>query len=357
MERLALRSGLVPRPAAEAYGGLALAGVLIAAVELGIPARLERGPVTLAALADGLAPDAVELLVECLVSAGYLHRTGDVVALTVQGRRWLAPRGSHSMAAFVAACADYGPWWSRLADVVRTGRPVGHHEAAPDDAYWRRYELGQRDLARLSADEVARHIRLGRGPRRVLDIGGGHGSYTIALCRGNPGLRATVLDLPGAVAVGTEVVTAAGLAERIDFRTGDAREVDFGTGYDAVLCFNLIHHLDPAEIVRLFRRAAGALAPGGRLHVLDGFAPSGGPHTARRNRPGGRGRDPAAAYTALFMYLTSGSRLHTHEEMRGFLASSGLHRVSSRAIRRMPGLSLYSAMARPSALLGDAGAS
>ena len=106
--------------------------------------------------------------------------------------------------------------------------PRASHGAPPDDPYWERYIRGQRELARLSAAEVARKLRLPSGARQLLDIGGGHGLYSAALCRRHPGLTATVLDLPGSAAVGREIVAAAGMADRVRFRDGDATAGDLG---------------------------------------------------------------------------------------------------------------------------------
>ena len=134
---------------------------------------------------------------------------------------------------------------------------------------------------------MARKLRLPSGARQLLDIGGGHGLYSAALCRRHPGLTATVLDLPGSAAVGREIVAAAGMADRVRFRDGDATagdlgSGDLGSGYDAVLCFNLVHHLSPDQIPALFGKAREALAPGGTLAVMDAFAdPAAGPRRRR----------------------------------------------------------------------------
>ena len=121
----------------------------------------------------------------------------------------------------------------------------------------------------------------------VLDVGGGHGWYSATLCRRHAGLSATVLDLPGSARVGREVIEAAGLAHRVTFVEGDARTAEFPGGQDAVLFFNLLHHLTETEIPALFERAAKALKPGGTLAVLDAFAEPPRPGRPRRQR----GRD------------------------------------------------------------------
>jgi cyclopropane fatty-acyl-phospholipid synthase-like methyltransferase len=79
----------------------------------------------------------------------------------------------------------------------------------------------------------------------------------------------------------------------------DATADDLGSGYDAVLCFNLVHHLAPEQIVGLFRRTYEALVPGGVLAVMDAFAEP------------GRRASAAANTLGMFAYLSSGSEIHT----------------------------------------------
>jgi len=331
LEWLALRAGVVPVAAAEAWGGMALSGVIIAAVDSGLAARLARGPATAAELAAdlGLDPVATALLLSCLHTGGHVARRGEAYRLTRSSRRWLDPASSLSVARFVSANADYWTWWSSLAEVTRTGRTFGHHSAPPDDAYWRRYIRGQLDLARLSAGEVARKLRLPAGPRSLLDIGGGHGWYSAALCQRHPGLTATVLDLPGSVAAGREIIAEAGLAERVLFRAGDATSDDLGRGYDGVLCFNLIHHLSPEAIMSLFRRVGEALAPGGRFAVMDAFA-----EPSRR-------QSAAANVLGLFVYLSSGAQVYTPGQLREWLAEAGFGAPKRIPILRIPGQAMY----------------
>src|SRR5215469_2463522 len=133
--------------------------------------------------------------------------------LSRSGRRWLHPDSGLSVARFVAGTADYWSWWSGLDEVTRGAPVAGHHDAPPGDPYWRRYIGGQSELARLSAAEVARTLRLPGHPGSVLDIGGGHGWYSAQLCRRYRHLTATVLDLPGSAAIGREIIAAAGLSD------------------------------------------------------------------------------------------------------------------------------------------------
>ena len=56
-----------------------------------------------------------------------------------------------------------------------------------------------RAMASGSAREVGRRTPVKSGARDMLDIGGSHGYYSVAICRRHPGLRAVILDLPEAI--------------------------------------------------------------------------------------------------------------------------------------------------------------
>ena len=258
---------------------MAVSGVVVAAVRTGITARLAAGQATAAKIAAdlGLDPLPTRLLLDCLCSSGHVVRRSGRYRLSRRGRRWLDPASPLSVAAYVAGTADYWDWWAGLTDTVRTGVSSGSHEAGPDDPYWRRYIAGQHELARLSAAEIARKLPLPGSPRTLLDLGGGHGWYSAALCLRHPGLTATVLDLPGSAAVGREIIAAAGLTDRVRFRDGDATTADLGGGYDAVLCFNLIHHLGSGAGGRPAaagpRRAEARRHPGGTRRIRGAWPP------------------------------------------------------------------------------------
>jgi 2-polyprenyl-3-methyl-5-hydroxy-6-metoxy-1,4-benzoquinol methylase len=336
IEWLALRLGLVPTAAAEAWGGMALSAVLIAATRLGVTARLAQGPASVDEIIRdlGLDPTAARLLLDNLASAGYLVRRTGRYRLTRRARRWLAPDSDLSVARFVAGTGDYWQWWAALPEVARSGTPFQHHDIPPDDPYWRRYLTGQFELSRLSAGEVARKLDVPAGERTMLDVGGGHGWYSAQLCRRHPGLTATVLDLPGSARIGREIIAEAGMSDRVRHRDGDALTADLGGPYDLILCFNVVHHLTPEQIVALFTRLRAALTPDGSLAVMDGFA-----DPTRRASAAGN-------VLGLFVYLSSGSGAFTPAQLDEWLKTAGFTRPRKVPMRRIPGLALY--QSRPS---------
>jgi cyclopropane fatty-acyl-phospholipid synthase-like methyltransferase len=163
----------------------------------------------------------------------------------------------------------------------------------------------------------------------LLDIGGAHGAYAAAFCRRYPTLTATVLDLPPVAAIGAELIRSTGLAERIEFRAGDACQDELGSSYDIVLLFDVLHHFSAQQARTLVKRAVDALAPGGLVSVLE---------PVRARRP-----SQFAALLHLHYFLASRGGVFTPQTLTAWLAEADCTRVRSRSLRRAPGMSLFSA--------------
>ena len=149
---------------------------------------------------------------------------------------------------------DQWEWVSRLESYIEKGEASDIH-ARLDAPHWRNYILGLRDIASLSADEVARRVHL-RSPRSLLDVGAGHCLYSIVMCHRHPSLRVTVVDLEPAARVGREQVAQAGLADRFTFNVGCLSDTPFGENHDVAFLFNVMHHLDETRVS--FRRLSAA---------------------------------------------------------------------------------------------------
>lgn len=323
----------IPTPVPQTLFAPPTARVVQVGVAVGLFERLARGgPARGDDLARelGLQPAGTRLLCECLAAMGHLKVSRDGrYRLSRRSRPWLDPASPRAVTQYIAHTATYWPWWEQLEALVRDGAHVELHGAGPDDPAWERYIRGQYELARFSAPEVAKAIELPAGARSVLDVAGAHGFFAAALCDRHPGLRATVVDLPGSAAVGRRIAAEAGHADRVGFVDGSAFDADLGGPHDAALVFNLVHHLDPAATVALLRRVHAALAPGGVLAVLDLFA------RPRGSAPGGE------AFLGLFFHLTSGADVRSDAELRGYLAEAGFAPPRATGLLRIPAQTLY----------------
>ena len=336
LERVAIATNQVPLPAAYALYGLTAGRVVGVAQRLGIFRQLLAGPATAGRVAEQLELQVAgtRLLCENLAGMTILEQDGHTFSLSGRARKWLDPASDTYIGTWLEHTTTYWEWYGDLERIVRDGGSFEiHREPADDEEYWRVYITGQYEIARLSAGEVAKAIRLPSQPTALLDVAGGHGWFSAELCKRHEALRATVLDLPGSARVGREIIARAGMSERVEHRDGDMFTVELGGPYDGALVFDIIHHLSAEQIVVLLKRVREALAPGGTLAVLDMFRSD-----AKRQRA-------SAAGVGLLFHLTSGADLHSPDELAGYFAESGFGAPKRTKVRRIPDQDLYQARA------------
>ena len=107
------------------------------------------------------------------------------------------------------------------------------------------------------------------GVSTMLDVGGGWGQFAKAMCAVRPELSATVLDIPQVAEVAPMSIRDTEFEGRISWIGGDYLKTDYGQGFDLVLLANILHQELATEAAAIVRRAAQALAPGGRVVVVD----------------------------------------------------------------------------------------
>ena len=59
------------------------------------------------------------------------------------------------------------------------------------------------------------------GVRRILDLGGGSGAYSIAFAKACPDVQCEILDIPEVVPLTAEYVSQAGVSAQVSLRAGD----------------------------------------------------------------------------------------------------------------------------------------
>jgi SAM-dependent methyltransferase len=344
LERLALVTRRVPIPLVHALGGALLARAVIVSTRLGLFEALQATELTAVELAGrcGSDPYATRKLLDALVSTGYLARRGPAYHLTWISRKWLlrdSPTSLHDVILYESVEWD---WLARLDTFVRTGRPLDFHSTmAPDE--WGLYQRAMRGIAGLGAAEVARRVPMPRHARAMLDVGGSHGYYSVALCRRYPRLHATVLDRPEAIEHAAVILAREGMGDRVVHRIGDARMADLGDAdYDFVLIAQLVHHFDEARNRTLVRRAARALRPGGYLVILEAI---------RLPTPGKGGQ--LAGLLDLYFAFTSRAGTWSLAELAIWQRDAGLtpHRLIR--LRTLPGFAALAAMKPPLGKRGE----
>jgi SAM-dependent methyltransferase len=325
IESIALRSGALPINVVKAVWSFTVSRTLEAAVELDVFALFLEGPRTARQLAEAQGWDerGIETLLAALNSFGLLKRRDGVFELTKEARKFFTG-GPDDNKAGVRLGAMLGRKMENLADAIRTGERPDFHESL-DDEEWAAYLEGLAGLAPMTAKEVVRKLKL-KDEARLLDVGGGHARFSIALCEAREGLKAEILDLPGAGPVGRKIIAESRVADRVEFREGDLRTTPWGEGYDLVLLFNILHNLEESVAAESVQKAFDALAPGGRLAILEG------------QHAGGSGNlSFQEGFGELLFYVLSNSLTWPWQTLQGWMEAAGFVNIKRKKMLTLPG--------------------
>ena len=175
LERVAITFNLAPLPGAHALYGMTAGRVVGVAQKLGIFGVLLAGPATAGRVAEqlDLQVAGTRLLCENLAGLGILDQDGHTFSVAKPSRKWLDPASPTYVGTWLEHTASYWPWYGDIERIVREGGSFEiHREPAEDEEYWRVYITGQYELARLSAEEVAKAIKLPPNPTRPARRGG-----------------------------------------------------------------------------------------------------------------------------------------------------------------------------------------
>jgi 2-polyprenyl-3-methyl-5-hydroxy-6-metoxy-1,4-benzoquinol methylase len=315
---LFLQFNQAPAPILDIWSGPAFYTIL-SAIRLGLFASLQRQPATPGEVAARLQidPRGAAILLETLRGLHYVQRQGERFANSAMTTKWLTDAGEINLSAYFQY---WGVAMERLlptmTESLRTGQPpVNLYEWLEDEPEASRFfQEGMIALTRYALPDVLRALDLPPGATQLLDVGGGHAFYSIGLCQKYPGLKATILDGAQALVTGQETIAKAGLTERITTRAGNFLADDLGSGYDAILLFNIVHGLTPASNLDLLRKCAGALKPGGRVYVLEQIAGS-APLPLMNT---------GVQLLSISFYHLLGGQVYALEEMQGWFTTAGL---------------------------------
>ncbi len=255
-----------------------------AASGVGLFERLDRGEATSETAAADLSLDPAmteRLLIAC-AAMDLVTRGGGGWRLTTRAEATLVPGAPFYQGDALAHSAQVEPAWHDLAAHVRgrAGWSRFVEGADPPERSHRHFILAMHNMATAGrAADLADHVRQACGglSGHLMDVGGGPGTYAMALCDRNPGLRATVLDLAETVEIARGVIQAMGMADRVRTVAGDWNEDEFlppeapdaGAALnDAVLMSNVLHGPSSGAEMKL-TKARRSLRRGGVLVIQD----------------------------------------------------------------------------------------
>ena len=247
--------------------------VLRAGVKLGLFDILEQQPLSCEEIAEKLKSDLsfTKSFLETCVVLELIKKEKDQYNNTDETSQFLVFGQPKYIGDHILHITNSWYTWGNLDQLIRQGKTQLPFENGFVDAntYWSDYMKGQH--SRCTAGQGAylvENVDLTQ-KRKLLDLGGGAGSYSIALCQANSELQAFVVDQKEPLEIAVSLIEAKNLQKQITLVEGDFNTIPLDTDYDVVLISGVVCTKSESECINLFHRAYDALLPGGLMIVQD----------------------------------------------------------------------------------------
>jgi demethylspheroidene O-methyltransferase len=303
----------------DVVAGFVNSQTLMALVELRVFHRLQDGPATTAqmAAACGVPPARMQVLLQAGAGLGLLRRHRDGrFGLAVRGASLLAVPGLEAMVlhhrALYADLADPVAFWRDGSDtqLARFWPYVFGAAGAGDPQTTATYSTLMAESQVLVAEDTLAMVSL-KGVRRLLDVGGGTGTFLAAVGAAYPGMALDLFDLPVVMDGARARLAAAGVTNPVTLHKGSFRDDPLPIGADAISLVRVLYDHDDSTVAHLLRAVHAVLPPGGRLIVSEPMS-------------GGQKPDRATdVYFSVYTLAMQTGRTRAPDEIKALLMAAG----------------------------------
>jgi precorrin-6B methylase 2 len=252
-------------------GGYWSACALHAGVKLDIFTQLVDRSTTAEELAGELEGDVrgTRMLLNALTALELTEKRGDGYTSTPFSSIYLSRTSPQYLGHIILHHRHLMSSWSRLDSSVISGKPdMERIFLASDEEVRENFEMGMFNLAMQISPLLVPQIDLG-GRHRLLDLGGGPGTYAIHFCMHNPQLSAVVYDVPTTRPFAEQTIARFGLTDRIGFVAGDFMKDEIEGPYDVAWLSHILHGAGPEGSAVILEKAVAALEKGGLIMVQE----------------------------------------------------------------------------------------
>jgi SAM-dependent methyltransferase/predicted transcriptional regulator len=292
--------------------------IVLTAAELDLFTIIHDSPIDAGTIAEksGLDRRSLERVLDCLAALGFLMKGGGAYSLTEKSER-CSSKHPASVLPMLLHMNDLWPAWSELTEFVKKGQGSHPGPDRPTEGIEdRRAFIGAMHVVgRTLSEEIAGYLDL-TGYRKMLDIGGGSGTYTIAFLKRNPQMEAILFDLEEVIPMAKERLASDGLLDRVELAAGDFYSDDLPAGCDLALLSAIIHQNSRKQNRELYRKAFLALEPGGMLLIRDHIMDE------ERTWP-----PEGTLFSINMLVVTSGGDTYTFDEVAKDLKEAGFIEV------------------------------
>lgn len=254
------------------------------------------------------------MLLDALAAMDLLTKTTSGYANTPAAAKFLSKDSDQYIGYMILHHHHLADSWVRMDQAVTRGGPIRERSSVSSDQWREAFLMGMFNNAMATAPAVAQALDLS-GCTRLLDMGGGPGTYAIHFCRANPDLTAVVFDLPTTRPFAEKTIEQFGLSDRVRFAAGDytTQDIPLTQEFDAAWLSHVLHGEGPDKAADIVTHAAKTLVPGGQLLIHDFILDD------TRDRP------EFAALFSLNMFLgTESGQSYSESEIREMMTAAGL---------------------------------
>lgn len=317
IEKILLSNDIIPHSFADASSSVGLGFALGSSVKLKIADQLSMSFKDVGTIAKGANVSEVgaELILDCLDALGYVKKKGNQYAFTKRGFKNLSASSPHNFRYFILFCDYLYKGYLQLDETIRLGRRAQSSMLEEMTDYeWELFSRAMIDISRTNFKEVAGKVPVAKSAQKMLDLGGSHGLYSIELCKRNPDLKSTVVDLPPVKKYADECIAQYNAGKNVSFLASDFMKDELPKDNDIILAFNIIHGLNSAENEQLAKKVYNSLNSEGIYVILDQIKGTGGNSQMSK---------ATTSYMALNLLHQAGGKTYTKNEVDAFTKKAG----------------------------------
>ncbi len=289
------------------------ARIFLSGVELNVFTAIGEGKSSVeVAWKLGLDERGTETLLNALVAIGFLKKNGANYLNTEITKTYLDDNSPQSLRKAFLHYVNMWNRWNALSECVKTGKFVVPADFNSNDEIKTEAFIAAMHLnSSFAIQDILETLDLD-GVKKLLDVGGGSGAYSIAFAKHNPQLRAEILDLEAVCKIADRHIEQAGLKDRVKTVVGNYHTADYGSGFDMVFMSSILHINSPDENLAILRKSYDCLNVGGKVVIKDNILDA--DKTSPKN---------AALFSVNMLVATNGGSSYSETDMRNWLTAAG----------------------------------
>jgi len=211
-------------------------------------------------------PQNTGRLLNSLVAMGLLENKEGTFFNTESTRKYLSKDSDEYIGFMILHHHNLVQSWSKLDECVTTGKPTRERSSHDNESIRESFLMGMFNNAMLIAPYLAKELDLS-GRKKILDLGGGPGTYAIQFCIHNHDLKGVVFDLPTTKKFAEKTIDKFGLKKRISFVGGDFEKDDLTGSYDVIWISQVLHSMSTKTCKNIIKKAYSVIESGGLIAI------------------------------------------------------------------------------------------